>query len=80
MLGVIAFSFVTTRAAEARHAIQESNQFWVSIFCSTAWCQQISKLDRGRAEDMLDSVSHEVRMHYDDPKLHGLDGSKVVCL
>lgn len=60
MLGVIAFSFVTTQAAEARHVVQESNQFWVSILCSTAWCQQISNLDRGRAEDMLHTVSDEV--------------------
>ena len=60
MLGVIAFSFVTTGAAEARHLIQDGNQFWVSILCYTAWCQQISKLDRGRAEDMLHTVSDEV--------------------
>jgi hypothetical protein len=60
VLGVIAFSFVTTRAAEARHVVQESNQFWVSTLSSTAWCQQISKSDRGRAEDMLHTVSDEV--------------------
>lgn len=60
MLGVIAFWFVTTRAAEARHVVPESNQFWVSILSPTAWCQQISKSDRGRAEDMLQPVSDEV--------------------
>jgi len=57
----------------SRHVIQESNQFWVSIFCSSASCQQISKLDRGRAEDMLHTVSDEVaEANYDDPKLRGL--------
>lgn len=59
MLGVIAFWFLTTGAAEARLLIPEGNQFGVSILCSTAWCQQISKLDRGRAEDMLHTVSDE---------------------
>ncbi len=60
MLGVIAFSLLTTRATEARLVIQESNQFGGSILCSTARCQQISKLDRGRAEDMLHTVSDEI--------------------
>jgi C-terminal processing protease CtpA/Prc len=43
------------------------------IAASTAWSQQISKLDRGRAEDMLHTVGDEVRKHYYDPKFHGLD-------
>lgn len=40
---------------------------------SAAWPQQLSKLDRGRAEDMLHVVGEEVRKHYYDPKFHGLD-------
>jgi len=34
--------------------------FGLAILCSTARCQQISELDRGRAEDMLHTVSDEV--------------------
>src|SRR5579872_6530614 len=45
---------------------------WI-FFASAAWSQQISKLDRGRAEDILHTVGDEVRKHYYDPKLHGLD-------
>jgi len=45
----------------------------LAFFASSAWCQQISKLDRGRAEDMLHTVSDDVRKHYYDPKFHGLD-------
>lgn len=45
---------------------------WI-FFASAAWPQQISKLDRGRAEDILHTVGDEVRKHYYDPKLHGLD-------
>ncbi len=47
--------------------------FGLAFFASTARCQQISELDRGRAKDMLPTVSDEVRKHYDDPQLHGLD-------
>ena len=47
--------------------------FGLAFFASTARCQQISKLDRGRAEDVLHAVSDEVRKHSYDPKLHGLD-------
>ena len=43
------------------------------LFVPLAWSQQISKLDRGRAEDILHTVGDEVRKHYYDPKLHGLD-------
>jgi hypothetical protein len=34
--------------------------FGLAFFAATARCQQISKLDRGRAEDMLHTVSDEV--------------------
>src|SRR5947209_2332555 len=32
--------------------------------------QQISNLDRGRAQDMLRTIATEVRKHYYDPKFH----------
>lgn len=35
--------------------------------------QQMSRIDRGHAEDILHVVAGEVRKHYYDPKLHGLD-------
>jgi hypothetical protein len=35
--------------------------------------QQISNLDRGRAQDMLQTIAGEVRKHYYDPKFHGVD-------
>lgn len=41
--------------------------------------QQLSSLDRGRAQDMLRTVASEVRKHYYDPKFHGVDwDAKVV--
>jgi carboxyl-terminal processing protease len=38
----------------------------------TAWAQ-ISRLDRERAEAMLETVASDVRHNYYDPKLHGVD-------
>jgi len=35
--------------------------------------QPMSSLDRGRALDMLKTISNEVRKHYYDPKFHGVD-------
>jgi len=38
------------------------------------WPQQpISSYERGRAIDMLQTISSDVRKHYYDPKLHGVD-------
>jgi hypothetical protein len=54
-------------------SFQRAIRFWLAGFASTACCRQVSKLDRGRAEDMLHTVSDEVRKHYYDPKPHGLD-------
>ena len=41
--------------------------------------QQISSLDRGRAQDMLKTVAAEVRKHYYDPKFHGVDWDAKVA-
>lgn len=51
------------------------NLFVLATLCALAWPQQqqMSSLDRGRALDMLKTVSNEVRKHYYDPKLHGVD-------
>lgn len=43
------------------------------LACGAVPPQQISKLDRGRAEDILDITVKEVKKHYYDPALHGLD-------
>lgn len=35
--------------------------------------QAMSSLDRGRALDMLQAISNDVKKHYYDPKFHGVD-------
>lgn len=35
--------------------------------------QQMSSFDRGRALDMLQTISNDVKKHYYDPKFHGND-------
>jgi C-terminal processing protease CtpA/Prc len=45
----------------------------LAFYACAAWSQDMSKLDRGRAEDILHVVGNEVRKHYYDPKFHGLD-------
>jgi len=50
----------------------------LAVTIATLWAvpttsQQISRIDRGRAEDILHVISDEVRKHYYDPKFHGLD-------
>jgi hypothetical protein len=54
-------------------SLQRATSFGLACFASTALCRQISQLDRGRAEDMLHSISNEVRRHDDDPKPHRID-------
>jgi len=43
------------------------------LLTPAARCQQMSNFDRNRVLDMLDFVSKDVRKHYYDPGLHGLD-------
>lgn len=44
------------------------------VLSASAWPQQqISNLDRGRAQDMLKTISNEVKKHYYDAELRGVD-------
>ena len=45
----------------------------IALFASSAWPQQMSGVDRGRAADILKVITSDVRKHYYDPKLHGVD-------
>lgn len=45
----------------------------VSLITSAVSQQQLSKLDRSRALEMLKAISNDVKKHYYDPKLHGVD-------
>src|SRR5262245_41049572 len=38
-----------------------------------AFAQQITKLDRDRAKEMLGDISADIKKHYYDPKMHGVD-------
>jgi C-terminal processing protease CtpA/Prc len=48
------------------------------LLVSSARGQQIQRLDRERAETMLENVSSDVRKYYYDAKLHGLDWDALV--
>jgi C-terminal processing protease CtpA/Prc len=37
------------------------------------WCQKITDSDRATAQSVLQTIGTEVKKHYYDPKLHGLD-------
>ncbi len=50
------------------------------LLAARGWSQQpISNLDRDRAQGMLEVLANEVRKHYYDPKLHGLDWDAKVA-
>ena len=45
-----------------------------TCFAGSAWPQQqMSSYERGRALDMLQTVSNDVKKHYYDPKFHGVN-------
>jgi hypothetical protein len=57
------------------HRLFRNDALVVCIFLLSTplWPQQMSYVDRGRALDMLQTVSSEVKKHYYDPKFHGVD-------
>jgi carboxyl-terminal processing protease len=45
----------------------------VALLAVPAWSQHVDRLERERAQSMLREVASDVRQHYYDPKLHGVD-------
>lgn len=65
--------------------LPRGKQLWLLIaiitLLSPAWPQQINGHDREYATAMLEQIASDVKKHYYDPKLHGVDwDSKVVEL
>lgn len=48
------------------------------FFSSSLQAQQNAKLDRQYAQDMLKTISNDVRKHYYDPKFHGVNFDAAV--
>jgi carboxyl-terminal processing protease len=49
------------------------------LFGGVVWSQEMTSLERGQAQDMLQVVANDVRKHYYDPKLHGIDWDAAVA-
>lgn len=47
--------------------------FLVLVLTVPAWSQQMSSLERGRALDILHNTANDVKKHYYDSKMHGVD-------
>jgi carboxyl-terminal processing protease len=45
----------------------------VGLLTANGWCQKITKIDRERTQTMLREISSDIKKHYYDPKLHGVD-------
>lgn len=50
-----------------------------AFFFSVCDAQSLSKLDRGRAEQMLQTIAGDVNKHYYDPQIHGVDWNARVA-
>jgi carboxyl-terminal processing protease len=50
----------------------------VVVFAPVAFPQQMSNLERGQAQDILQVVATDIRKHYYDPKYHGVDWDAMV--
>lgn len=46
---------------------------FVALAMSRSWSQRLSRIDREQAQTMLEHVASDIREHYYDPKLHGID-------
>lgn len=68
------------RAANSKHVrTQAVISIFVCIFSATAaWPQKMSGVERGETQSMLNEVASEVKKHYYDPKLHGVDWERSV--
>lgn len=49
-----------------------------NLLLTSAWCQKITSLERDRAQGMLQLIANDVRKHYYDPNIHGLNWESVV--
>ncbi len=49
------------------------------VLLASSTAQQMSSLERSQALDMLQVVSNDVRKHYYDPKLHGVDWDTAIA-
>ncbi len=45
----------------------------IGLLTANGWCQKLSSYDRGRAQDMLQEISSDIKKHYYDPKFHGVN-------
>jgi hypothetical protein len=55
------------------------DKFFVGIFSATAgWSQKITGLERDQTQSMLREIASDVKKHYYDPTLHGLDWDRSV--
>jgi carboxyl-terminal processing protease len=52
---------------------------YLAVLTALAQSQTMSNLERGEAQDMLRVVANDVRRHYYDPKLHGVDWDAAVA-
>jgi carboxyl-terminal processing protease len=55
---------------------------WIScaaVLAGIALAQQMSNLERGQAQDMLQVVANDIRKHYYDPKFHGVNWDATIA-
>ncbi len=59
-----------------RESARACAKTWIVIFgllTATGWSQKITSLDRDRAQVMLREISSDIKKHYYDPQLHGVN-------